>query len=133
MSWIWANWGSAGSNPRGRGGRLSPCSPAEALRLWISEPGPVEPPAGARGRLGLFDEASVAIDGSKFKAVNNRDRNFKAAQMKRRMEQSEQRVARYLHQRGHSDRQGPYLAQPQRTKHKKATITETKKKKGAQE
>src|SRR3546814_9658669 len=105
MSWIWANWGSAGSNPRGRGGRLSPCSPAEALRLWISEPGPVEPPAGARGRLGLFAEASVAIDGSKFKAVNNRDRNFTAAKMKRRMAQIEESVARYLHQLDSSDRQ----------------------------
>ncbi len=33
-------------------------------------------------RLNLFAEASVAIDGSKFKAVNNRDRNFTAAKMK---------------------------------------------------
>ena len=36
-------------------------------------------------RLGLLAEASVAIDGSKFKAVNNRDRNFTAAKMKRRL------------------------------------------------
>ena len=42
--------------------------------------------------------ASVAIDGSKFKAVNNRDRNFTAAKMKRRMAQIEESVARYLHQ-----------------------------------
>ena len=35
-------------------------------------------------QLGLFAEASVAIDGSKFKAVNARDRNFTAAKMKRR-------------------------------------------------
>src|SRR5258705_7747058 len=34
-------------------------------------------------RLGLFDEASVAIDGSKFKAVNNRDKNFTEAKMTR--------------------------------------------------
>ncbi len=39
--------------------------------------------------LGLLAEASVAIDGSKFKAVNNRDRNFTRAKMKRRMEQIE--------------------------------------------
>jgi transposase len=32
-------------------------------------------------RLGLFSEASVAIDGSKFKAVNTRDRNFTQAKM----------------------------------------------------
>ncbi len=40
--------------------------------------------------LGLLAEASVAIDGSKFKAVNNRDRNFTRAKMKRRMEQIEE-------------------------------------------
>ncbi len=40
--------------------------------------------------------ASVAIDGSKFKAVNNRDRNFTAAKMKRRMAQIEESVGRYL-------------------------------------
>src|SRR6185503_6316897 len=34
--------------------------------------------------IGLFAEASVAIDGSKFKAVNNRDRNFTRAKMDRR-------------------------------------------------
>src|SRR5262249_10616376 len=47
-------------------------------------------------RMGLFAEASVAIDGSKFKAVNNRDRNFTRAKMQRRMEQIEESVARYL-------------------------------------
>ncbi len=31
-------------------------------------------------RLKLFAEAIVAIDGSKFKAVNNRDKNFTPAQ-----------------------------------------------------
>ncbi len=53
-------------------------------------------------QLGLLAQgtsgASVAIDGSKFKAVNNRDRNFTAAKMKRRMAQIEKSVARYLHQ-----------------------------------
>jgi hypothetical protein len=38
-------------------------------------------------RLELFSEASVAIDGSKFKAVNTRDRNFTQAKMQRRLEQ----------------------------------------------
>ena len=51
--------------------------------------------------------ASVAIDGSKFKAVNNRDRNFTAAKMKRRMAQIEESVARYLHQLDSADRQAP--------------------------
>jgi hypothetical protein len=48
--------------------------------------------------LGLFWELSVAIDGSKFKAVNNRDKNFTRAKMERRMAQIEESVARYLRQ-----------------------------------
>ena len=43
--------------------------------------------------MGLLSAASVAIDGSKFKAVNNRDKNFTRAKMDRRIEES---VARYL-------------------------------------
>ena len=46
--------------------------------------------------MGLLTQASVAIDGSKFKAVNNRDRNFTRAKMERRMAQIEESVARYL-------------------------------------
>ena len=56
-------------------------------------------------RLGLLAEASVAMDGSKFKAVNNRDRNFTANKMKRRMVQIEESIARYLHQLESADRQ----------------------------
>jgi transposase len=61
-------------------------------------------------RLDLFAEASVAIDGSKFKAVNARDRNFTAAKMARRMAQIEESVQRYLHQLDSADRQEPSLA-----------------------
>ncbi len=61
-------------------------------------------------RLELFADASVAIDGSKFKAVNARDRNFTRAKMKRRMEQIEESVERYLHQLDSADRQEPSLA-----------------------
>jgi len=46
--------------------------------------------------LGLFRENLVAIDGSKFKAVNNRDRNFTSAKLKRRMEEIESSINRYL-------------------------------------
>ena len=66
-------------------------------------------------QLGLLAGASVAIDGSKFKAVNNRDRNFTAAKMKRRMAQIEESVARYLHQLDSADRQEPSLAQSMKT------------------
>ena len=65
--------------------------------------------------MGLFSEASVAIDGSKFKAVNNRDRNFTRAKMQRRMEQIEESVARYLHQLDSADRQEPSLARTTKT------------------
>jgi transposase len=78
-------------------------------------------------RLGLLGEASVAIDGSKFKAVNNRDRNFTSAKMKRRMAQIEESVARYLRQLDSADRQEPSLARTMRTtrlKEKIAKLTE---------
>jgi hypothetical protein len=46
--------------------------------------------------MGLLTLASVAIDGSKFKAVNNRDKNFTRAKMERRLAQIDESVARYL-------------------------------------
>ena len=57
--------------------------------------------------MGLLCSASVAIDGSKFKAVNNRDRNFTRAKMARRRAQIEESVARYLEQLDTADRQEP--------------------------
>ncbi len=46
--------------------------------------------------LQLFSEAIVAIDGSKFKAVNSRDNSFTKGKMERRLAQIEESVARYL-------------------------------------
>ena len=57
--------------------------------------------------MGLLTQASVAIDGSKFKAVNNRDKNFTRAKMERRTAQIEESVARYLEQLDTADRQEP--------------------------
>jgi transposase len=57
-------------------------------------------------RLDLFSQALVAIDGSKFKAVNNRDRNFTRAKVQRRIEQIEESVAKYLLELDSADRQG---------------------------
>jgi transposase len=57
--------------------------------------------------MGLLTRASVAIDGSKFKAVNNRDRNFTRAKVERRRAQLEESVARYLSQLDTADRQEP--------------------------
>lgn len=61
-------------------------------------------------KLGLFSEALVAIDGSKFKAVNNRDRNFTSAKLQRRMEEIESSISRYLGELDTADRQEPTVA-----------------------
>ena len=58
-------------------------------------------------RINLLGEASVAIDGSKFKAVNARDRNFTQTKMQRRLEQIDESIKRYLSQLDTADRQGP--------------------------
>src|SRR5262249_32231265 len=76
--------------------------------------------------MGLFAEASVAIDGIKFKAVNNRDKNFTRAKMARRMEQIEESVARYLHQMDSADRQEPSLANTTKTTRLKEKIAKLK-------
>jgi transposase len=47
-------------------------------------------------KLGLFGEAVIAIDGSKFKAVNNRDQNFTPAKMQRRLAEIEAAIGRYM-------------------------------------
>lgn len=57
-------------------------------------------------KLNLLSEASVAIDGSKFKAVNARDKNFTEAKMKRRLERIDKSIARYLSQLETADRHG---------------------------
>jgi transposase len=55
-------------------------------------------------RLDLFTKAVVAIDGSKFKAVNNRDKNFTVAKVAKRMEQVDASIARYLAALDRADR-----------------------------
>jgi transposase len=56
-------------------------------------------------RVGLFTLQVAAIDGSKFKAVNARDRNFTPAKLKKRMDQVEASIARYLAALETADRQ----------------------------
>jgi transposase len=58
-------------------------------------------------KLNLFTQEVVAIDGSKFKAVNNRDKNFTREKMKRRLQQIEESIERYLSQLDTADRQEP--------------------------
>jgi transposase len=65
-------------------------------------------------QLDLFSDAVVAIDGSKFKAVNSSDRNFTDAKLKRRMEEIESSINRYLVELDSTDRQEPASAKPKR-------------------
>ena len=78
-------------------------------------------------QMGLLTTASVAIDGSKFKAVNNRDKNFTRAKVERRRMQLEESVARYLSQLDTADRQGSseaLAAKATRLKEKLAKLKE---------
>ena len=77
-------------------------------------------------QLNLFADASVAIDGSKFKAVNTRDKNFTRGKVKRRMEQIEESVDRYLHQLDSADRQEPSRARKMTTERLNDKITKLK-------
>jgi len=55
-------------------------------------------------QVGLFSEGVVAVDGSKFKAVNNRDKNLTPHKLKARVRQLEESVARYLAELDRADR-----------------------------
>ncbi|WP_373006527.1 IS1182 family transposase [Hyphomonas sp.] len=62
-------------------------------------------------QLGLFSRAIIAVDRSKFKAVNSRDNNFTANKVARRIEQAETHIARYLTALERADRQGGDVAE----------------------
>jgi transposase len=77
--------------------------------------------------MGLLTTASVAIDGSKFKAVNNRDKNFTRAKVERRRAQLEESFARYLSQLDTADLQEPsetLVLKTERLKEKLAKLEE---------
>src|SRR5712671_5973913 len=61
--------------------------------------------------LRLFTRAIVAIDGSKFKAVNNRDKNYTVAKVTGRMEQVDASIARYLRALDQADREESDIAE----------------------
>src|SRR5881398_3874093 len=73
-------------------------------------------------KMGLLATASVAIDGSKFKAVNNRDKNFTRGKVERRRAQLEESVARYLSQLDTADLQDPSEALAAKTAHLKEKL-----------
>jgi hypothetical protein len=72
--------------------------------------------------MGLLTKASVAIDGSKFKAVNTRDKNFTKGKVERRHKQLEESVARYLAQLDTADLQEPSEALAAKTAHLKEKL-----------
>jgi transposase len=76
--------------------------------------------------MGLLTTASVAIDGSKFKAVNNRDKNFTRAKVERRRAQLEESVARYLSQLDTADRHEPSEALATKTERLKEKLAKLK-------
>ena len=61
-------------------------------------------------KLDLFSDALIAIDGSKFKAVNHRDRNFTPAKLKYRLKLIDESIAKYLLQIESADRQEATIA-----------------------
>src|ERR1700756_4832722 len=73
-------------------------------------------------RMGLLTKASVAIDGSKFKAVNTRDKNFTKGKVERRCCQLEESVARYLAQPDTADLQDPSETLAAKTAHLKEKL-----------
>ena len=64
-------------------------------------------------QMNLFADSMVAIDGSKFKAVNSSDQNFTQAKVRRRMQETEQSIAQYLKDLEAADLRSP----PQSTPH----------------
>src|SRR3546814_17459261 len=62
-------------------------------------------------QLKVFSQAIVAIDGSKFKAVNSCDRNVTPNKIYRRQEQIEQSIQRYLDALETADRTQPLAAE----------------------
>src|ERR671937_435330 len=72
--------------------------------------------------MGLLTKASVAIDGSKFKAVNTRDKNFTRGKVERRRAQLEKSVARYLAQLDTADLQEPSEELAAKTAHLKEKL-----------
>lgn len=58
-------------------------------------------------QLDLFTQTIIAVDGSKFKAVNNRDKNFTPHKLEQRMKQIDDSIERYLNALDTADRTQP--------------------------
>jgi transposase len=77
-------------------------------------------------QLNLFSQAVVAIDGSKFKAVNNRDKNFTPHKLEQRMKQIDESIGRYLNALDTADRTQPPDLET-RTAHLQEKLSKLKK------
>ena len=77
-------------------------------------------------QLNLFSQAVVAIDGSKFKAVNNRDKNFTPHKLEQRMKQIDESIERYLNALDTADRTQPADLEA-RTAHLQEKLSKLKK------
>src|SRR3974390_2014255 len=73
--------------------------------------------------MDLLTQASVAIDGSKFKAVNTRDKNFTRGKVERRRVQLEESAGRYLGQLATAGLQEPSETLAAKTAHLKEKLT----------
>lgn len=73
--------------------------------------------------LNLFTHAVVAIDGSKFKAVNAHDRNFTRGKLEKRMQEIDHCIERYLSEMGTADRQPAEIAEARTTRLKQKMAT----------
>src|SRR5437773_5112665 len=61
--------------------------------------------------IGLIGGATVAVDGSRFKAVNTRDKNYTPGAIRLRVEQVDGSIARYLRMLDTADRQEEWVAE----------------------
>lgn len=74
-------------------------------------------------QLNLFAQAVVAIDGSKFKAVNAHDRNFTRGKLEKRMQEIDRCIERYLTEMDTADRQPAEIAEARTTRLKEKMAT----------
>ena len=56
-------------------------------------------------KMGLYGKELAAVDGSKFKAVNSKGRNFTKDKLKKRLEQIEKKIGEYLEELDQTDRE----------------------------
>jgi transposase len=64
-------------------------------------------------KLNLISQSTVVIDGSKFKGVNNRDRNYTPGKLKRRREELERSIERYFYRLDKMDQKAPEVVEIQ--------------------